>query len=243
MNNLLINSKVLIAELYNDYNIKSDDFVSRFPTWVVSCIRELKIIQNLIELECKGEFDSYKYLLPFNFETIIDVIVNKDRASLRDESKFDAGNLKSKIKTILVRTPDQIKPPLTLYNTDNLDREKEDVQKVQYFISNNWLHLNIDHGDIVVRYKGFPIIFDSQDNINYPLIYNNELLKKAIKLYVMKMLLLRGYIHPILNLKENNLYTNPALEYDFIRHRVRTSCNKFSNDERSNIAELLSTMF
>ena len=28
-----INSKVLIAELYNDYNIQSSDFIQRFPIW------------------------------------------------------------------------------------------------------------------------------------------------------------------------------------------------------------------
>lgn len=33
-NNIFISSATLIPDMYNDYNIQSDDFVSRFPIWL-----------------------------------------------------------------------------------------------------------------------------------------------------------------------------------------------------------------
>ena len=44
-NNIFISSATLIPDMYNDYNIQSDDFVSRFPIWVANALEELKFIQ------------------------------------------------------------------------------------------------------------------------------------------------------------------------------------------------------
>lgn len=78
--------------------------------------------------------------------------------------------------------------------------------------------------------------------MDVPLIYNNGLLKKYLKLYVLKQMLLRGYKHPVVSLTANNPYTNPAIELDRMRMQVRVSCNKFSNDRRKNIATILRTL-
>lgn len=38
-NNIFISSATLIPDMYNDYNIQSDDFVSRFPIWIANAGR------------------------------------------------------------------------------------------------------------------------------------------------------------------------------------------------------------
>lgn len=78
--------------------------------------------------------------------------------------------------------------------------------------------------------------------MDVPLIYNNGPLKKYLKLYVLKQMLLRGYKHSVVSLTTNNPYTNPAIELDRMRIQVRVSCNKFSNDRRENIATILRTL-
>ena len=125
-----------------------------------------------------------------------------------------------------------------------LDTLKENnvKDKPVYWVSNNWIHTNINHGDIVVRYRAIPYEYDSETNMTFPLIYNDELLKLAIKLYVLKMMLNRGYVHPIQNLKDNNPFTNPALYLEQIRFKVRTSCNKFTKDRREILANINTTM-
>lgn len=50
-NNIFISSATLIPDMYNDYNIQSDDFVSRFPIWVANALEELKFIQAYVNVE------------------------------------------------------------------------------------------------------------------------------------------------------------------------------------------------
>ena len=117
-----------------------------------------------------------------------------------------------------------------------------DKEQPYYYISNNWIHTNVDYGTIHLRYRALPVVYDSIINMDVPLIYNNGPLKKYLKLYDLKQMLLRGYKHPVVSLTTNNPYTNPAIELDRMRIQVRVSCNKFSNDRRENIATILRTL-
>ena len=125
---------------------------------------------------------------------------------------------------------------------DNFNHAPIDKEQPYYYISNNWIHTNIDYGTIHLRYRALPVVYDSIINMDVPLIYNNGPLKKYLKLYVLKQMLLRGYKHPVVSLTANNPYTNPAIELDRMRIQVRVSCNKFSNDRRENIATILRTL-
>ena len=50
-NNIFISSATLIPDIYNDYNIQSDDFVSRFPIWIANALEELKFIQAYVNVK------------------------------------------------------------------------------------------------------------------------------------------------------------------------------------------------
>ena len=186
-NNIFISSATLIPDMYNDYNIQSDDFVSRFPIWIANALEELKFIQAYADVE------------------------NADITSPGDKN-------------------------------DSFNHAPVDKEQPYYYISNNWIHTNVDYGTIHLRYRALPVVYDSIINMDVPLIYNNGPLKKYLKLYVLKQMLLRGYKHPVVSLTANNPYTNPAIELDRMRIQVRVSCNKFSNDRRENIATILRTL-
>lgn len=236
-----INSKVLIAELYNDYNIQSADFITRFPTWVVNCLGYLKIHQAYTEVELQDTFVNNCFKLPDYCRSVTDVIINDKKAILKN-TLFDKTKI-TRTNRIIARTPfgnnnsdDEIITPI------NLENNPSNCEQIEYWVSNNWIHTNVNNGDIVVRYKSVPTIYDSETNMVFPLIYNDEMLKLAIKLYVLKMMLNRGYKHPIQNLLVNNPFANPALYLENIRYKVRTSCNKFTKDRRINIAEINTTL-
>lgn len=183
-----INSKVLIAELYNDYNIQSSDFIQRFPIWCANALGYLKIHQAYVDNEIKGDIINNMFQLPDYCRGVDSVIINNKEAVLKF-SLFDRDSNKT-INHIPALSPkgdfnkheitDVITSPINKY-----DNPKSD-EIIEYWISNNWIHTNVNHGEIVVRYRSIPYEYDSETNMTFPLIYNDELLKLAIKLYVLK---------------------------------------------------------
>ena len=223
-NNIFISSATLIPDMYNDYNIQSDDFVSRFPIWV----------------------DDHRCQLPWDFRGIIDVVINNKKAVLKNSAEFNKDTITEKVTTVPTYTPYPGIPNADITSpgdkNNSFNHAPVDKEQPYYYISNNWIHTNVDYGTIHLRYRALPVVYDSIINMDVPLIYNNGPLKKYLKLYVLKQMLLRGYKHPVISLTTNNPYTNPAIELDRMRIQVRVSCNKFSNDRRENIATILRTL-
>lgn len=243
-NNIYISSAVLISQIYNDYNIQSDDFVSRLPIWVANALDELNLIQAYVEVEKNIEFDNNRCQVPWDFKGVIDVIINDIKAELRDSSKFNKDRIDEKIKTVPTFTPyfeneNNEEINITKDNDNDYTLKVHNKEKAYYYISNNWIHTNISDGIIRLRYRALPVIFDNIINMDVPLVYNNGLLLRYLKLYCIKQMLLRGLKHPTLSLNNNNPYTNPAIELDRIRVATRVACNKFSNDRRQVISNIL----
>lgn len=265
-NRTFISSATLIPDIYNDYNIQSDDFVSRFPMWVADALEELKFIQAFITVEKDIKFDDHRCMLPWDFKGTIDVIINNKQAVLKNAAEFNRDGLRERVTTVPTFTPQPRVPNAEIATAgDNnvehysgMDNDGDVYHSANgpiqyngdtyhdeapyYYISNNWIHTNVANGTIHLRYWALPVIYDSTLNMDVPVIYNNGQLKKYLKLYVMKQILIRGYKHPVLSLDKNNVYTNPALELDKIRIPTRVSCNKFSSDRRENIATILRTL-
>lgn len=208
-NRLFISSAELIPEIYSDYNIKSDDFINRFPIWIVNALEELKIYQSYVTNEKELPLTNGKVELPYDFKGIIDVYTDDKKLKLA---------------------------------TSNKDIESNDY-KYSYYIQNNWLYTSSDFENIKITYRSFPFVEDEVLGMYVPLIYDIGLLKRYLKLYIIRNMLIRGYKHSILNLTVNNPVINPGLELMQIKTQVRTACNKFNKDRRENIAEILSKTF
>ena len=180
------------------------------------------------------------------FRGVIDVIINNKKAVLKNSAEFNKDTITEKVTTVPTYTPYPGIPNADITSpgdkNDSFNHAPVDKEQPYYYISNNWIHTNVDYGTIHLRYRALPVVYDSIINMDVPLIYNNGPLKKYLKLYVLKQMLLRGYKHPVISLTANNPYTNPAIELDRMRIQVRVSCNKFSNDRRENIATILRTL-
>ena len=77
-----ITSKDLIERIYNNYNIQSDDFVSRLPTWVLNAIREIGIKQSYILTNIVLYLKDNKSCIPKEIDRIYGVKINGLTADL-----------------------------------------------------------------------------------------------------------------------------------------------------------------
>lgn len=183
-NNIFISSATLIPDMYNDYNIQSDDFVSRFPIWVANALEELKFIQAYINVEKDIEFDDHRCQLPWDFRGIIDVIINNKKAVLKNSAEFNKDTITEKVTTVPTYTsyPGIPNADITSPGDKNNSFNHAPVDKEQpyYYISNNWIHTNVDYGTIHLRYRALPVVYDSIINMDVPLIYNNGPLKNIL---------------------------------------------------------------
>lgn len=227
-NQLYVNSAELIREIYDDYNIASDDFVSRAPTWIYNALDELNFIQAYIEKTTILTIEDYRCKLPDDFQGLIDLIIGDKKIQLR--SPHD-NTYTTKFKDINEKE---------IINK-SFESEAHNKDNVEYYISNNWIHTNIESETIYLKYKAIPSELDDNLQMYFPLIYNEGLLRRYIKLYIVRQILLRGYKHPVLNLTSNNYVINPALELANMKTAVRVACNKFNKDRRENIARILTS--
>lgn len=230
-NQLYVNSAELIREIYDDYNIASDDFVSRAPAWIYNALDELNFVQAYVEKSTSLNVEEYRCKLPDDFKGLIDIIIEDKKIPLR--SPHD-NTFESKFKDI--ETKDESNHNTTDKSFESISHNKHNVE---YYISNNWIHTNIENATIYLKYKAIPSELDDNLQMYFPLIYNEGLLRRYIKLYIIRQILLRGYKHPVLNLTSNNYVINPALELVNIKQAVRVACNKFNRDRRENIARIL----
>lgn len=242
-----INSATLIADIYNDYNIQSDDFIPRFPIWIANALDELKFLQAFIIKECDIEFEDNRCELPWGFQGAISVLIDGRKISLKNSAGTDTDSYNEVIKTVPTYTP-FTEFPYSEVSTIDTDIETpafktSDNSEPYYYISSNWIHTNIKEGTLHLTYKSIPVVYDSNLNMEFPLIYDVGMLKRYLKLYVVRQILLRGYKHPVLNLKDNNPIVNPGLELMNIRSNVRVACNKFNKDRREAIAQIVGHTF
>ena len=82
-NQLYVNSAELIREIYDDYNITSDDFVSRAPAWIYNALDELNFIQAYIEKTTEIPIEHYRGKLPDDFQGLISIAIDNQRAQLK----------------------------------------------------------------------------------------------------------------------------------------------------------------
>lgn len=236
-NQLYVNSAELIREIYDDYNITSDDFISRAPAWIYNALDELNFIQAYIEKTKEISIEHYRGQLPEDFQGLIDLIIDDTKIQLRSPHDNDYD---TKFK-------DTVEKDSLTENIGNdvinksFDSTTKSKNKVEYYISNGWIHTNIESTTVYLKYKAIPSELDSNLNMYFPLIYNEGMLRRYIKLYIIRQILLRGYKHPVLSLTSNNPIVNPGLELMNIRNNVRVACNKFNKDRRENIARILTT--
>lgn len=206
-----INSKIIIARLFDSYNLDYSAFISRVPNWVFRAMRELSISNGLNPKIVKGTVEDYKCAIPDNAYELVAISYNGLRL-----------------------------PRLNKINENvNTDMEFLIHPKCKYQLDNNGnIITTFKEGDIKFYIKSIPSELDTVTNLRFPLIPDNEELINAIEWYILLRLVYRG--HKILNLSlnNNNEFTNPALAWEKYKKRARNSIATLDEDDKKIITDL-----
>jgi len=262
-----ITSKDLVERIYNDYNIQSDDFVSRLPTWVLNAIREITIKQVYILTNIILELHNHKACLPKEIDRIYGVKIDGLTADLNydlsttDKSLYTEingtvvvgfdGKIYTHEQNILnnfgIDTPNVI-TPTEFYNMQypGLTHSEFDIkywrsrtkETCKYKIVNGWINSNIEHGLMEIACGTIPYLYDEEFEMIFPLIPDDENLIKAITFYILGQMLLRGYKHSLLSYTTNNEFLNPGMGWNKYSKLARNSCNAISPDSKRTITKL-----
>jgi len=87
MVNKYISSRVIIERIYDDYNIQSDDFVTKVPTWVLNSLREIGIRQSYITKNYETQFNHNRICIPIDIDKIYGVLINGMEAIVEFDNK------------------------------------------------------------------------------------------------------------------------------------------------------------
>jgi hypothetical protein len=107
----------------------------------------------------------------------------------------------------------------------------------EYSMSGGWINVPFENGKIRIVMDALPIEEDCDTGTFYPLIPDVEELKIALRLYVIRNILMRGYVHPVMDLKSNSPVTNPAIAFEQQRRKAIQACGTFNADNRKLISK------
>ena len=261
-----ITSKNLIERIYNDYNIQSDDFVSRLPTWTINAIREIGIKQSYILTNIVLELHHNKACLPKEIDRVYGVKINGLTADLNyDLSTVDRSiytevgntavvgfdghvytNEQNLLNNFGINVPN-IVTPTEFYNMQYPDMIHSEFdmkywkcrtkETYKYKIVNGWVNTNVEKGLMELACGVIPYLYDEEFEMIFPLLPDDENLLKAITFYILGQMLMRGYKHALLSYTTNNEFLNPGMGWTKYSKLARNSCNAMSPDSKRTITK------
>ncbi len=208
----LINSKVIVSRLFDEYNIDYSGFISRVPTWIYNAMRAIRVSNTLEAITVPGMVVNYKCIIPNGTEELIAITYNG--FILPRDTKINEGVVDEMAK---------------LYNYT----EKYQLNNMGYIIT------TFPTGNITFYIKQFPTELDVDSNLLYPLIPNNEELFNAISWYILRNLLYRGHKITGLSLNAGNEFINPALRWEKLKFVARNSLATLDRDDMKNISNMI----
>ena len=247
MNYNSISSSVCVFDIIDRYNIKSQDFVTRSPNWIEACLDDLKLRNNTLPTVYKTRFNNNRVLLP-KFCKSIEWVVLDNNPKIRgqyNESMYivDNGielNRKGVFEGELLEENDIT----SVDNNVELDSNfYSGTMPFFYRISNGWLHTNVSFGTIEIKYKKLETVFDSDLGLEFPTIPDEYNVKESIICFILKTIIMRGYIHPLLNFRDRDITLNPALGYQFYAAKARVYVARANADARSKWFKPMAALF
>ena len=260
-----ISSAVIIERIHDNYNIQSEDYISKVSSWIFSALRKIGIKQQYIVNTIHGEFTEGKFMLPVTVNSVYDVAVNGKPIDY-DFSNKNRNHIKlgttimpiisfdGKQFSYTENNPydpsgdnivdDSVQSCLSVFGNRTVgrgtDNRIDELSYIRYNINNGWIHLsNIESGNITIICSEVPYIYDENLDILFPIIPDNEDLIECITQYCLWYILMRGYKHPILSLSTNNPFINPAQAFTNGQMAARNSCNALSHSAKKTLSKLL----
>ncbi len=208
-----INSKVIIARVFDRFNIDYSGFIVRVPNWIHSAMRQLDLQLPLNPEIVIGTVSEYKCNIPPHTKRLYGVSYNGLRIPR-------IGSINENVR-------------------DDMPKLVHDINK--YELGPGYIITTFETGEVKFYIDSLPVEWDPIANIYFPLVPDNEELLLALDWFIIKSLLERGHSVGAFSLKENNEYLNPGLAWDLQKKKARNSITSFDGEERQQISNMLTT--
>ena len=210
-----VNSKIIIARIFDSYNLDYTGFVPRVPAWLYQALRFIRVSDQLNASIVIGTVVDYKCAIPAETYELVAVSYNGFRLPRIDV-------LNENVSTDMIN----LTHPMYKYQLDN----------------NGNIITTFATGTIKFYIKSFPSELDTNTGLYFPLIADNEDLFDALEKYVLLKIIQRGHNINGLSLRENNEFTNPGIAWKIAKKRATNSLMSFDNDDREIVSQLIRTL-
>lgn len=237
-----INPSEVVSSVFDEYNIKSTDFIQRTPNWIDKVLQELNINKNYKPHIIKGAFSSYRFYIGDYVKKIDEVYINDHLAKYNNEFIVENTTLESNRELYITGDQDS-NIAYSLIDGKPTIVEQKQANVYYYYIENQFLHTNIECGNIKMYAHSRLCVLDDVTGLYFPLIPDEVHTKNAIQCFILKTIIMRGYVHPLLNLRENNPFVNPAIKYKTELDLARVAINSMNKAERKEARKPLIGLF
>ena len=259
-----ISSSVIIERIADEYNIKSDDYITKAPAWIYAALRKIAIKQQYLITNEICSISNSRYQIPFYIDKVYAVRINNqaidyymgDYSKLKYEQSlaipvasfdgkvisYNQDNLQTELSNSIVDASIDIDNVFgDRYNRHiTCEHNLRSITDVRYSVYNGHIQFyGLDEGEFELVSGRIPYIIDPSTEQMWPVIPDNEALFESLIAYCLKNIIMRGYSHPILNLRDNNPLTNPGIMFANSLIAARNSCNSISPDAKKTLSKLL----
>jgi len=169
MINNSISAKHLIWRVGRTFNIQNSDWITDSYEFIYNGLRELNIYQSLEPCHIPTTVTDYRFSLPCDLRILQGVTYNGARLKM----------LKS----------------INKYYIKDLEKYPVSEHTMQS-IPNGTIEVSFETGEVVVHYLKLPSEYDTELEVDVPLVPDNEYVLDALSWYLLYHILLRGYKHP-----------------------------------------------
>lgn len=210
-----VSGKIIIAKMYDEFNIKSRDWENRAPAWIADAMKQLHIHTAYEEVAESIPFDNYKFKLPCNVRMLRGIVINNKKIDRTTSVPFKL-----------------INEDVGYYiNEENLNN---------YSISNGWIYLEKKEGIAKIVYRRLPLEWDDILGMWIPMIPDIPEVIDNIGWYVLRIILARGYQHPVYKLTTNTSHANPYMMWQFTKKGARIRAQSLDSEGRRIMADTMS---
>lgn len=209
-----VKAKLIIASIYDEFNIQSRDWEARAAKWIADNLKHLEISLQYGSKTTPIEFTNYEFELPCDIRVLREIIVN---------------NIKLDYTTV------------TGFELARKGVKEEGITDLRYYtIDNGIVKLEMEKGTAHVVYTNIPLDWDERHSMYFPRVPDVQAVIDNTKWYIMKHILARGYKHPVYSLTSNSAYNNPDIRWVQTTKEARFRARSMTKQQRRIMAETLS---
>lgn len=188
----IVNSKVAIARTIARFSIPSTDWMPLTPLWVSDCLSDIGVYSETGITRVEVTVANNKFTLPCSMKLLKYVMYQKQRLPRINQVPG-------------VNPDDAADNNINVHVSHNYELSKT-----------GYCYTTFESGTVYVYHSSLDTELDSETNLQYPLIPDDDMLMDAMNWYILRRILEKGYKVPGYSLATSSFYVNPAMQYDGI---------------------------